>query len=172
LEKFDDLESAHKALKSDHSTLNESHDQLQTQLKRYNIPSTSSPSFGKEDLARSSQHKGKGVIDEILSRQRTNNSKEGLGYIPKIKSKKNNNKKKNKTAQSKTSNITNDKTNCDGFAGINNPNFELYCDSYGDVYASYVGPYDCYIPWSIWVPKTLVTNMRGPIEKWVPKTKK
>ena len=75
LEKFDNLESAHKALKSDHSTLNESHDQLQTQLKRYNVPSTSSSSFGKEDLARSSQHKGKGVIDEILSRQRTNNSK-------------------------------------------------------------------------------------------------
>ena len=82
MEKFDNLESAHKALKSDHSTLNESHDHLQTQLKRYNVPSTSSPSFGKEDLARSSQHKGKGVIDEILSRQRTNNGKEGLGYIP------------------------------------------------------------------------------------------
>ena len=123
-------------MKSDHYTLNESHDQLQTQLKRYNVPSTPSSSFGKEDLARSSQHKGKGVIDEILSRQRSNNSKEGLGYIPKIKSKKN---KKNKTAQLKTSNITNDKTNYDGFAGINNPNFELYCDSYGDVYASYVG---------------------------------
>ena len=139
----------------------------------YDVPSTSTSSNGKEGLARGSQHKGKEVLDEILSKQRKNNGKEGLGYIPKTKNKKNNNnKKKSKTAQPKTSTTTNDKSNYDGFAGANNPNFELYCDHYGDVYASYVGPYDCYIPWSIWVPKTLVTNMRGSIEKWVPKTKK
>ena len=40
-----------------------------------------------------------------------------------------------------------------------------------DVYAKYVGPYDGFIAYSIWVPKTLVTNQRGPIAKWVPKTK-
>ena len=54
---------------------------------------------------------------------------------------------------------------------LTNPNYILYTDYYGDVYAKYVGPYDGYIAWSIWVPKTLVTNQRGPIEKWVPKTK-
>ena len=56
-------------------------------------------------------------------------------------------------------------------AGLDNPHYALFTDYYGDVYARYVGPYDGYIAWSIWVPKTLVTNMRGPIEKWVPKTK-
>ena len=55
--------------------------------------------------------------------------------------------------------------------GLDNPHYELFTDYYGDVYARYVGLYDGYIAWSIWVPKTLVTNMRGPIEKWVPKTK-
>ena len=41
----------------------------------------------------------------------------------------------------------------------------------GHVYAKFVGsPYE-YIEWSIWVPKTLVTNIKGPITKWVPKTK-
>ena len=41
----------------------------------------------------------------------------------------------------------------------------------GHVYAKFVGsPYE-YIEWSIWVPKTLVTNIKGPIIKWVPKTK-
>ena len=49
--------------------------------------------------------------------------------------------------------------------GLDNPHYELFTDYYGDVYARYVGPYDGYVAWSIWVPKTLVTNMRGPIEK-------
>ena len=55
--------------------------------------------------------------------------------------------------------------------GLDNPHYELFTDYYGDVYGRYVGPYDGYIAYSIWVPKTLVTNMKGPIEKWVPKTK-
>src|SRR4051812_24477010 len=101
--------------------------------------------------------------------------KEGLGYV--TKSKKNKTKKnKSKNVQSKTStaekNVTKDKTNNIGFAGSHNQNYELFCDDYGDVYAYYVGPFDEYIAWSIWVPKTLVTNMKGPIEKWVPKIKK
>ena len=38
-------------------------------------------------------------------------------------------------------------------------------------YSKFVGsPYE-YIEWSIWVPKTLVTNIKGPITQWVPKTK-
>ena len=41
----------------------------------------------------------------------------------------------------------------------------------GHVYAKFVcSPYE-YIEWSIWVPKTLVTNIKGPITQWVPKTK-
>ena len=60
----------------------------------------------------------------------------------------------------------------DDFAGSDNTHYVLMRDYYGDVYAQYVGPCDDYIAWSIWVPKTLVANKRGPIEKWVPKTKK
>ena len=41
----------------------------------------------------------------------------------------------------------------------------------GHVYAKFVGSLHEYIEWSIWVPKTLVTNFKGPITKWVPKTK-
>jgi hypothetical protein len=56
-------------------------------------------------------------------------------------------------------------------AGDYNSLYVLCRDLYGDVYAQYVGPYDGFIKWSISVPKTLVTNMRGPIAKWVPKSK-
>jgi hypothetical protein len=34
-----------------------------------------------------------------------------------------------------------------------------------DVYEKYVGPFDGYIAWSTWVPKTFVTNKIRPIEK-------
>jgi hypothetical protein len=59
----------------------------------------------------------------------------------------------------------------DDLAGIANPHYVLFHDYYGDVYAKYVGPNDGFVAWSIWVPKTLVANKRGPIEKWGPKTK-
>jgi hypothetical protein len=59
----------------------------------------------------------------------------------------------------------------DDLAGIANPQYVLFPDYYGDVYAKYVGPNDGYVAWSIWVPKTLVANKREPIEKWGPKTK-
>ena len=68
-------------------------------------------------------------------------------------------------------NATKGKSTHDDSAGITNPHYVLFRDYYGDVYAKYVGPNDGYIAWSIWVPKTLVTNKRGPIGKWVPKTK-
>ena len=59
---------------------------------------------------------------------------------------------------------------------INNNNQGLLnqgCYTYdGSVYAKYVGTsYGDDYHWSIWVPKTLVANKRGPIEKWVPKDK-
>ena len=56
-------------------------------------------------------------------------------------------------------------------AGDFNPSYVLCHASDGHVYAKFVGsPYE-YIEWSIWVPKTLVTNIKGPITQWVPKTK-
>ena len=52
-----------------------------------------------------------------------------------------------------------------------NPSYVLCRASDGHVYAKFVGSPHEYIEWSIWVPKTLVTNIKGPIKKWVPKTK-
>ena len=108
--------------------------------------------------------------------QKPHKGKEGLGYVAEPKKKVSNNKKiKTKPAQAETSiaggSATRGKTTRSDFAGHNNPNYILYVDYYGDVYAQYVGPYDGYIDYSIWVPKTLVANQRGPIEKWVPKSK-
>jgi hypothetical protein len=61
--------------------------------------------------------------------------------------------------------------NHNNFAEKYNPSYVL-CHAYdGHVYAKFVGsPNEC-IAWSIWVPKTLVTNKIGPIEKWGPKNK-
>ena len=56
-------------------------------------------------------------------------------------------------------------------AGNFNPSYVLCRASDGHVYAKFVGYLHEYIEWSIWVPKTLVTNIKGPITKWVPKTK-
>ena len=102
--------------------------------------------------------------------------KEGLGYVAKAKKKKKNKKKKTNPAQAKKNTIvggeaTRGNTTPNDFAGIANPHYVLFRDYYGDVYAKYVGPYDGYVARAIWVPKTLVANKRGPIEKWVPKTK-
>ena len=62
-----------------------------------------------------------------------------------------------KPAQVKTTtvdgNATRGKTTRSDFAGHNNPNYILYTDYYGDVYAKYVGPYDGYIAYSIWGSK-------------------
>jgi hypothetical protein len=69
------------------------------------------------------------------------------------------------------SDATRGKATHDDHVGISNPHYVLFCNYYGDVYEKYVGPNDVYISWSIWVPKTLVTNKRGPTKKWGPKTK-
>ena len=57
-----------------------------------------------------------------------------------------------------TGDVTRDNATHNNFAGTSNPHYVLFRDYYGDVYAKYVGPYDGYVSWSIWVAKTLVTN--------------
>jgi hypothetical protein len=44
------------------------------------------------------------------------------------------------------------------FVGKYNPHYVLLRNYYGDAYAKYVGPFDGYIEYAIWVPKILVTN--------------
>ena len=124
----------------------------------------------KNELAKHSIAQCENALDKILSLQRRGHLKEGLGYVAKPKKKKNQ-KKKTKLAQAKKNNVvggnaTRGKATHDDFAGEANPHYVLYCDYYGDVYAKYVGTsYGDDYHWSIWVPKTLVANKRGPIEK-------
>ena len=56
-------------------------------------------------------------------------------------------------------------------AGDFNPSYVLCRAHDGHVYAKFVGSYYEYTEWSIWVHKTLVTNLKGPIQEWVPKSK-
>ena len=51
------------------------------------------------------------------------------------------------------------------------PSYVLRKTKDGEVYAKFVGPRNTFRFYAIWVPKTLVTNLRGPIAKWVPLTK-
>ena len=159
--------------------------ELQTRLSKYDIASSSNSSNNHTnlveenarltaELAKSSSFQGKNIIDDLLRNQRSNNGKEGIGFVSKAK--KNYNNKKAKSSQAKEKNVvggdvSKGKATRNDFAGLNNPNYVLFNDYYGNVYAQYVGPFDGYIAWSIWVPKTLVANKRGPIEKWVPKIK-
>ena len=181
---LDELDKAHKALKSEYSLLSKSYEQLQIRLAKYDVPSSSTSTCDhaniveenarlKNELAKASSSQSKLSLDDLLSKQRSNNGKEGLGYNAKANKA---NKKKAKPAQEKKKVVnggdaSKGKATNDDHAGIANPHYVLFKDYYGDVYAKYVGPYDGYIAWSIWVPKTLVANKRGPIEKWVPKSK-
>ena len=57
------------------------------------------------------------------------------------------------------------------YAGMNNPSYVLLRRDDGYTFAKFVGTnYDDYA-WNIWVPKTLVANSLGPIEKWGPRNK-
>ena len=115
-------------------------------------------------------------------------AKEGIGFVPKPKKKKNDktkqppslkqtfvkegegifNKKKNNV---KGGGVKKNPTIPANMAGDFNPSYVLCRASDGHVFAKFVGSSYEYIEWSIWVPKTLVTNLKGPITKWVPKSK-
>ena len=126
----------------------------------------------KDEISKLTPPQGEKIIVDLTKDPKSYNGREGLGYVPKKKKKKNNNKK-GKPAQAKNGitggDATRGNTTHNDFAGKTNPHYVLIRDYYGDVYAEYVGPYDGFIAWSIWVPKTLVANKRGPIAKWVPK---
>ncbi|KAK1632086.1 hypothetical protein QYE76_006401 [Lolium multiflorum] len=159
---LDELDKAHKALKSEYALLSKSNEQLQIRLASYDVPSSSTPSCDhaniieenvrlKDELAKASSPQSKLSLDDLLSKQRSNNGKEGLGYGAKAKKA---NKQKAKPAQEKKKDITNGeapkgKTINDDDAGNANPHYVLFKDYYGDVYAKYVGPYDGYVAWTM-----------------------
>ncbi|KAK1681111.1 hypothetical protein QYE76_041959 [Lolium multiflorum] len=101
----------------------------------------------EEELAKFTTTKSKMGLDDLLSKQRSNNQKYGLGYDPKPYKK--NNYKKEKPAQEKNKKVTNDgkapkgKATSGDRTGPNN-HYALFVDYYGDVYANYVGPRNGY----------------------------
>ena len=224
-EDHENLNKAHKALESKLSMVTKSCEQLRTQLTLEEVKASqlklleksglSNPSCDhaniieenvrlKAELAKgiASCIQGEKSLNELLSKQRDNVSKEGLGYNPKSKNKnkkkglattpprvitfvkegeqakekeKGKAKAKDASPSKPASPVTNNKASApthNNFEERYNPLYVLCRDYNGHVYAKYVGPYDGYIEWSIWVPKTLVTNLRGPIQKWVPKSKR
>ena len=124
-----------------------------------------------------------------MSNQKVVVGKEGLGFSPELK--KANKKKKIPTTPSKDivfvkegepvkkrdepimgSKATRGNAPHNDFIGKYNPSYVLMKSKDGYVYAKYVAiTYGDDYHYAIWVPKTLVTNKRGPIPKWVPKTK-
>ena len=133
---------------------------------------------------------GEKNLNDLLSNQKEVVAKEGIGFAPKSKSKKKKNNKTNhppplkqtfvkegegapekKKEKVKGVDVQKGKSISSNKAGDFNPSYVLCRASDGHVYARFVGSSYEYIEWSIWVPKNLVTNIKGPITKWVPKTK-
>jgi len=131
---------------------------------------------------------GEKNLNDLLTNQKGVVGKEGLGFAPKSKKA---NKKKMPTSPSKDiifvkegelgkknvepivgGKATRGNATHNDFAGKYNPSYVLMKSRNGYVFAKYVGTsYGDDYHYAIWVPKTLVTNKRGPIPKWVPKAK-
>ena len=199
LEDFDKLGKDHKSLTSEYKSLKESCDHLLYSLVKELISNDKDASTNPcckhtsmiEENARLKAQLEKGLatciqgeknLHDLLNDHRKAFGLEGIGYNPNEKS---NNKKKAKApprtnisfvkegeaAKEKPKNKKGGKATYDNSAGDFNPSYVLCRTNDGHVYAKFVGsPYE-YVHWSIWVPKTLVANAKGPIQKWVPKTK-
>ncbi|KAK1616125.1 hypothetical protein QYE76_021642 [Lolium multiflorum] len=103
-----------------------------------------------KELAKFTTAKNKMGLDDLLSKQRSNNQKFGLGYVSKSHKKKNYNKEK--PAQNKNKKVTNNGKATSGDRTGPNDHYTLFVDYYGDVYANYVGPPNgyAYRGYSIW----------------------
>src|SRR5664279_1459488 len=134
---------------------------------------------------------GEKNLNNLLSNQKGVIGKEGLGFA--TKSKKANKKKKKSTPTTNaiifvkegelaneelefdtiaSSSVTKGTPTHNNFVGKYNPFYVLLKSNDGHVYAKYVGSsYSDDYHWAIWVPKTLVTNKKGPIQKWGPKSR-
>jgi hypothetical protein len=179
-------------LESDLSTLKESYEQLQAQPSNIDVPSSSTPITCDHANIIEENARLKINLANAISRGkrpfvRSQKGRGGVGFVEEEKKKESFMKdarapqvkkapQAKKTPKVKKANIasgdaTRSKPASDVIAGKTNPFYILYVDYYGDVYAKFVGPRNVPIYRSIWVPKTLVANKRGPIEKWGPKSK-
>ena len=184
------LEGTSKLVKCELLKLREDHDQLQ--VAHNEVLGTINDSIIVDDIVGTSNSsrvqnsfvsKKKG-LDNILAQQKVRAPNQGLGYNPR--------KNKKKATPPKKINFVDEGHKVDvsgkkdvgiekvtrgnpnhNFAGIFNPSYVLCKGTNGIVYAKYVGPPNDYANrlYSIWVPKVLVTNVKGSIEKWVPKSK-
>ena len=115
---------------------------------------------------KTSLDKGKGTLTTPLHERVPHKGKEGLGYVAKEKKKI---KKKTKPTQAKkddiaSGNATRGTPTRDDFAGISNPNYALYVDYYGDVYARYIGPFDGYMNMLFGFQRPLLLTKRHPLQ--------
>ena len=122
--------------------------------------------------------KGKATLDKLLSEQRCSFNKEGLGYVP---------KKGKKPANKPTRFVRQNGKYCHNCREIGHvqqncpkgktPSLGVYDSCYmlrktkdGKVVARFVGTSILGAKKNaIWVPKSLVTNLQGPKQIWVPK---
>src|SRR4051812_4859427 len=101
-----------------------------------------------EELEKLKASKRKMTLDDLLSKQRSPNNNTGLGYAS-YENRKSNNKKKEMPAQAKNKKVFGGNKSPKGnvpkkdYTGPNN-DYELF-NSYGNVYARYIGPYDGFI---------------------------
>ena len=172
-------------LKEEISVLVETNDEFQTIFGKYGL--SYNPLDSMCDIAKTLEENlilrkelvklGSSIhamtLDDLLSKQRPFNNREGLGYVSKTKKK--NIKKKEMPAQEKKKKVTSVGKAPKGKATIGdrtgpNNHYTLFTDYYGDVYAEYVGPSNgyAYKGYSIWVPKDLVAFIKEPINRWVP----
>jgi hypothetical protein len=131
-------------------------------------------------------HKGSKALKELLSHQVENFNHEGLGFTPKFDDKGKawlpHRYPKTKFVHAKGKIVEASK-----FVGHETRKHQLskaigggsFDASYvlrkgkdGNIHAKYVGPRNSGLKKStIWVPKSLVTNLQGPMKRWVPKSK-
>jgi hypothetical protein len=153
----------------DQAILIEENAKLKAQLEKEHL---SSPQLGKPP-------------HELFAQQKERPHGQGLGYNPRnnnnnyvpppkkinfVKEGYNGNGNGKKVAMGGNANRGNPNHS---FAEKTNPSYVLCKDTNGNVVARYVGPRDGYAYrwYSIWVPKSLVANARGPISQWAPKPK-
>jgi len=164
LEDFEKLEKAHKALKSELSILTKS-------LEQHQIQSSNELVLLKNDemsMPTNICYEHAFLVEENTRLK----SQVEKGLAIKSKKKKNKKKKNKKKNSIVVGDAPKELASPSSFARTTNPSYVLSRAKDGHVFARYIGSsYEDYY-WSIWVLKTLVTNMKGPIQTWVPKSKK